>query len=194
MNRLALYQRIQAGAVNRKELLRYASCPVANEETQRLLDEVIAEGLPYTATEIVYRILPVTVQGDECSFGEFSLTSHSLALHLAHAQSAVFFAATLGARLDRLIGRYLTLSPARALFMEALGNERIEAGVDLFCRRLAEEKKKPYHGRFSAGYGDLPLQTQEVFFRLLPTAKIGLSLTDRYLMTPSKSVTALMGL
>jgi 5-methyltetrahydrofolate--homocysteine methyltransferase len=48
--------------------------------------------------------------------------------------------------------------------------------------------------RFSAGYGDLPLEYQKKIFDLLdPHTQIGLTLNDSYLMSPSKSVTALIG-
>ena len=49
--------------------------------------------------------------------------------------------------------------------------------------------------RFSPGYGDLPLDLQKDISRILNMPKeIGVSLTQTLLMTPSKSVTALIGL
>ena len=49
--------------------------------------------------------------------------------------------------------------------------------------------------RFSPGYGDLPLEVQRTLFSLLePMRHIGLSLTDSLLMSPTKSVTAFVGL
>ena len=49
--------------------------------------------------------------------------------------------------------------------------------------------------RFSPGYGDLPLEFQRDFFRILrPQRRIGVTLTDACLMVPSKSVTALVGI
>ena len=49
--------------------------------------------------------------------------------------------------------------------------------------------------RFSAGYGDLPLTVQrEIFSQLNPDRKIGLTLNESLLMSPSKSVTAFAGI
>ena len=65
-------------------------------------------------------------------------------------------------------------------------NERIrtEAAKEGFCTRP----------RFSPGYGDLPLSMQKQISMILNMPKeIGVSLTESYLMTPSKSVTALIG-
>ena len=48
--------------------------------------------------------------------------------------------------------------------------------------------------RFSPGYGDLSLEVQKEIFSLLDCPrKIGVSLGDSLLMTPSKSVTAIIG-
>ena len=49
--------------------------------------------------------------------------------------------------------------------------------------------------RFSPGYGDLPLSMQTDIFRVLDCPrKVGLTLNNSLLMSPSKSVTAIMGI
>lgn len=49
--------------------------------------------------------------------------------------------------------------------------------------------------RFSPGYGDLPLSAQREIFAVLDCGKrIGLMLNDSLLMSPSKSVTAFVGI
>ena len=49
--------------------------------------------------------------------------------------------------------------------------------------------------RFSPGYGDLPLEMQRDIFRVLDCSrKIGLTLNESLLMSPSKSVTAIVGI
>ena len=59
-----------------------------------------------------------------------------------------------------------------------------------------EQRKLGLHtrARFSPGYGDLKLSSQKDIFRVLDCSrKIGLSLNDSLLMSPSKSVTAIIG-
>ena len=123
--------------------------------------------------------------------------SASLRRHLAGCDRAVLFAATVGLEMDRLIARFSAVSPARALMLQAVGTERIEALCDLFCvdisRRLARDglHSRP---RFSPGYGDLPIEMQRDIFRVLDCpANIGLTLNESLLMSPSKSVTAIIG-
>ena len=49
--------------------------------------------------------------------------------------------------------------------------------------------------RFSPGYGDLPLALQaDVFWALDCTSKIGVSLSESLIMSPQKSVTAIIGI
>jgi cobalamin-dependent methionine synthase I len=49
--------------------------------------------------------------------------------------------------------------------------------------------------RFSAGYGDLPLELQrDIFGALDCQRKIGVTLNESLLMSPSKSVSAIVGI
>ena len=111
--------------------------------------------------------------------------------------AAIIFAATVGLAPDRLVARNLVSSPTRALVFDAIGAERIESLCDAFCEdikaKIGNEKK--LRPRFSAGYGDLDIEVQRDIFRLLDCPKnIGLTLTESLLMTPSKSVTAIIGI
>ena len=104
------------------------------------------------------------------------------------------FCATIGLDIDRLIAKYGVVSPAKALVFQAIGAERIESLCELFCEEMGAEygNLKP---RFSPGYGDLDLAFQSAIFGALECPKkIGVTLTDTLLMTPSKSVTAVMGI
>jgi cobalamin-dependent methionine synthase I len=109
----------------------------------------------------------------------------------------VVFAATVGLEPDRLIARYGRLRPTKALLVQAIGAERIEAVCDAFCADIANqaaERGLYATRRFSPGYGDLPLSFQADLFSLLACEKaIGLTLTGSGMMVPTKSVTALIG-
>lgn len=182
-----------APPVSRREILRYAGCREETEEIRTLLDGCIGEAADVLQYKICYTELPLTVREGVCDFGVFSVTSENLAGNLRGCTRAVLLAATTGAALDRLIARYGRISPAKALFLQAFGAERIEALCDAFCAGLAEtERCRP---RFSPGYGDLPITVQRQIFSVLDCSRrIGLTLNDSYLMSPSKSVTAFVGL
>lgn len=180
--------------VNEKEILRYARCGDGDQQTRKLMQECLAEAEGILQGKVCYGKLPCHVAGERCDLEAFSLESRDLSKNLQGCSRVVLFAATLGVGMDRLIAKYQRLSPAKAVMLHAIGAERIEGVCDGFCRQLAEEKGK-CRPRFSPGYGDVPLDIQKQFFALLQCEKhVGLYLNDSLLMSPSKSVTAFVGL
>lgn len=180
--------------VNRREVLRYAGAKEETPELMGLLEETLAEVLPLLSGKVCWGEFPVARQDDTLNLGFAVTSSASLNRHLRDCHRIVVFAATIGLGPDRLIARYGRLSPAKALLVQAIGAERIEALCDRFCRQLQQQGYFPA-ARFSPGYGDLPLALQKDLFRALDCPrKIGLTLNDSLLMSPSKSVTAIVGL
>ena len=175
--------------IDTRTVWRYAAVKHETDELVALLNTCLAE-MADTAYTVCYAELPLAVDGDRCDFGAFSARSASLVKHLNGCARVVVFAATVGVELDRLITRYSALSPAKALLFQAIGTERIEALCDAFCQDMTGTT-----ARFSPGYGDLPLQTQRELFAVLGCDKrIGLTLNDSLVMSPSKSVTAFIGI
>lgn len=180
--------------VDEKEILRYAGCRRPEETTLSLLHSCVEEALPMLSYRVCWRDMPVTVEKGGCLFSFGRVASASLAARLSGCQRVRLFAATVGLEMDRLIAKYSSLSPARGLLMQAVGVERVEALCDAFCRETADQQGA-VRSRFSPGYGDLPLTFQTTMFTLLdPPRQIGVTLSDSLLMTPTKSVTALIGI
>lgn len=176
--------------VDRREILRYALCRRMDEDTEALLEQCLAEALPVLSYRVCWTQVSVRVEDRKVRLGDMELTSRTLAKHLSGCDRAVIFAATVGVGLDRLIAKYGMLSPAKGLLLQAIGTERIEALCDAFCADLPAGRE-----RFSPGYGDLKLAAQkDIFERLNCPKHIGLSLNDSLIMSPSKSVTAIVGL
>lgn len=78
--------------------------------------------------------------------------------------------------------------------MQALGAALVEG----WCDKIQEMCVREYganKNRFSCGYGDLPLTLQrDIFAALSVTKHIGITLSDNCFMTPTKSVTAIIGI
>lgn len=178
-----------------KEILRYAGCRGEREEISVLLKECIDEVKDKLVYKVCYRELSNKTVGDTCDFEVFSVHSEKLARNLKGCEKVILFAATVGVEIDRLIGKYGRLSPTKALLFQAIGAERIEALCDAFCADIKKEYNTGLEPRFSPGYGDLPLSAQKNIFAVLdPERRIGLTLNSSLLMSPSKSVTAFVGL
>ena len=173
-----------APKVDMGEILRYAGC---RGETQgkitALVEDCINEVLPILQYKLCYITLDkMNTQGSKVLEGI-----------LSGCDGAIVFAATLGVELDRLITKYGKLSPARAVVLQAIGAERIESLCNTFCAELKGQGMTVTQ-RVSPGYGDIPLSLQREIFTLLDCPrKIGLTLNQSLLMSPSKSVTAIMG-
>lgn len=178
---------------DKKEALRYAGCREADEAVERLLDECLRE----CDGAFSYRVCCRVFEKEEF-LQSFGGESKALRKNLDGCAYAVAFAATVGLSIDRLIARYASASAAKALLLQAIGAERIEALCDAFCedvRKRAAEKEFYPRPRFSPGYGDFSLEAQRGLFCALDCPrKLGLTLTDSLLMSPTKSVTAVVGL
>jgi hypothetical protein len=126
----------------------------------------------------------------------FHPESLTLARHLEGCRAAYLVCGTLGAGFDAMHRRVSAVSGADALILQAIGAAAIEKWMDsvedeIRLELLPGETLRP---RYSPGYGDFPLEVQREMVTVLDTArKIGVSLTDSLLMTPSKSVSAVIG-
>lgn len=180
------------------EILRYAGVKTCDFETQNLLNECLNLIPENISGKVCFAMLPLTVTEDIIDLGSFKISSHDLQKNLSGCHSAIIFAATAGIEFDRLIKTYGSISPSKALFLQSIGTECVENVCNQFCRDIKKEQNKLGNTtmpRFSPGYGDLPLELQTEIFKLLNCEKnIGVFLNDSLLMTPSKSVTAIIGI
>lgn len=119
------------------------------------------------------------------------LPGQSIRRHLKHSQSGYLFAATLGSGVDELIRLESHLSLARGMAASAYASAYIEGYLDELC--LSLRGSAGLTPRFSPGYGDLPLYVQPDFLLWVQARRIGLAVTPNFMMTPEKSVTAIVG-
>ena len=198
MQNTLLVRNFAVPPISIRDVLRYAGVPVTDIRNEAAARESVMLAKDCFSYRVCYRTISLTVMGDTVDFSFAKLQTCDLARNLAGCDKAVIFAATVGAGIDRLIARYSHISPARALFLQALGAERIEALCNMFENDIIVEAKKDgwqSHPRFSPGYGDFPLYFQTELIRVLDTPrKIGLTLNRSLLMSPTKSVTAVIGL
>ena len=88
------------------------------------------------------------------------------------------------------MGKSVVLQACAAAYLEEYCDDlQLSIGEEL------KAQKKWLRPRFSPGYGDFDIHHQDDILRMLDTAKkIGLTLTGGNMLTPSKSVTAVIGL
>ena len=177
-------------SLNKAEAVRYlGGAGVApNDAMNALLDDCERELLSVIDAKYLYRVIDLPC-------GELT-QGQDIKKHLAGCQRAAVLCATLGAGVDRLLRVSQIADMSRAVVLNSLAAAAIEQVCNEAERLIAERVSEPYFTfRFSPGYGDYPLDTQKRLLRLLDAPrKIGLSLNDSLLLTPVKSVTAVIGL
>ena len=190
-----LVRQYDAPPIRRDEILRYAGVRGDAFSIEPMLSEYLREAQKVLTYSVCYTEFSIEEKENLLDLGFVTTESRDLQKNLSGCSSGIVFAATVGVALDRLIARSAATSPTKALLLQAIGAERIESLCDLFCRDLAgKQENYLLRPRFSPGYGDLPLEIQKNIFALLDCPKrIGLSLNQSLMLSPSKSVTALIG-
>ena len=178
--------------------LGYSKIVSPDQDVSDLMEKAASEMAEVMKPQAVFEIFPVTFgPAPEVSFADVTLHSRDLGRNLAGCTQVALLAATLGPQVDALIRRHSSLNPVYASILQATGAMYIEELVDITnseIKKIAAAQGLKTKPRYSPGYGDVPLQVQKDFFRLLPCTRIGLTLMDTLIMAPEKSVTAFVGL
>ena len=184
--------------INKKEILRYAGAKEATEQIEQLMESCLEEISQKLSYRVCWSRFPIRTSEDSADLFFTETKSADLMKYLKNCSESIVFAATIGIEIDRYIARYSSISPSRSLMFQAIGAERIESLCNTFCKEIADDIKatgKCARPRFSPGFGDLTLQIQsDIFAFLEPQKKIGVTLNSSLLMSPSKSVTAFIGI
>lgn len=147
----------------------------------------------------IYRIFALQVQSEDCfSIGLNQYQSRNLGKNLRGCEKAIIFAATLGIHVDRLIRKVSLEDMAKAVVLQACAAAMLEEYCDEWQEQIRERiQTEGYYlrPRFSPGYGDFSIRYQLHFLEMLNADKtIGLTLTENYMLNPTKSITAIMGI
>lgn len=176
--------------LNRSEAIRYLGGAgiQMNDQMEVLMEECEKMVLEKAAPKFLYIELDLpcdTIMG-----------GRDIANHLDGCEKAILMCATLGAEIDKLIRINQISDMAKAVVLDSFAS----VAVEQVCNRVDEIIAEKYAGynmtfRFSPGYGDYPISLQQDFLRMLDAPrKIGLTTNDNYLLMPTKSVTAVLGL
>ena len=184
-----------------KEAIRYLGYGrhAVDEHTLALVESCFEELSQAACGRIVYRIFDLEFQENgRIELGNLDIESRNLNKNLAGCEKAVLLGATLGPKVDMLLRKYSIGDMARVVTLQACAAAMLEEYLDDWQLNLEQEmQKEGYYlrPRFSPGYGDFSIEHQDMILRMLDTAKkIGLTLTGGNMLSPSKSVTAVIGL
>ena len=184
--------------IDRAETLRYLGyrgqelSPEMAGRIEKMSEKCLASAMP----AYIYAIFDL--DGRSLRGTDLVLEGEDIMRHLDGAEKCALMAATLGHRCDREALRLEARSLADAVSYNAASVSLIEAVSDRCQREIGAAAARLglyVNGRYSPGYGDLPLSTQRGLLRLLGAEeRLGITLTEGSLMLPRKSVTAILGL
>ncbi|SCZ81521.1 hypothetical protein [Acidaminobacter hydrogenoformans] len=185
--------------IDRDEVLRYLGVRDKAQADPQTLAEVEALSSELEAKlsgRWIYNPFPVekhTPDGVWLQGLSEPLMGKDIAKLLAPCDTVYLMACTLGPQAERLITLKSHLSPTAGLIADACASALTEAWCDK-CEAEIRSRAGNLTFRYSPGYGDLSLKIQKPILEALVAHKrIGLSLSDSYLLTPRKSVVAILG-
>lgn len=155
--------------------------------------EFIADILEVASPKYASALCDVSYEADAVVIDGKKIYSTALIKNLDGASQAYVIALTLGASVDRYLKKQSALSHSRQFFADAVASALVEALADICESDI--RKNLNLRPRFSPGYADFSLSSQRfILQRLSADRLLGITLTDSYLMVPTKSVTAVIGI
>ncbi len=185
---------------DRRSILRYLGFkggevpPEAAEELDRCFEGMLKKA----ELRAEARLFPLRFLSEEHFFvGDLEINSRYLGRNLKGCDEAYMMAATLGMGTERLLRKASLTNVGEHMYYQAIAAAMTDTWCDWVNDRLLEESEKEgfsLRNRFSPGFGDLSMELQRDFMRILEMQKhLGITLTDGLMMLPTKSVTAFIG-
>ncbi len=165
-----------------------------SEAICKLCEDAYNELCKVITPKYIYKEYEFTRTNDGIIIDGIEFKSEKLLNHLRNSTSVILFGATIGVGADTLVRKYSVTDAAMTSIVHCVGASLVENLCDQACEELKNTIKGEHRPRFSPGYGGLHISSQENFFKLLPmTKQLGVTLSNNYLMTPTKTVTAFIG-
>ncbi len=171
-----------------------------NTIQKEFMEKSIHKGLSLCKPKAAYTILKIVEKNDNYVILENNIKfeSKKLSMFLDNAVEVILMAGTVGEQIYKEISFNIQNENASlGLILDAVGSEAADNILDYVMtflnRVLPREGKKLSKNRFSPGYGDLQLFNQKYIFKTLDLQKLGLELTDKFILIPEKSVLAIAG-
>ncbi|PWM46174.1 MAG: hypothetical protein DBX47_02795 [Clostridiales bacterium] len=184
--------------ININEALRYLGYKGSDipENVRGLIDFCEKKAESVVSEKFVYKKFELVKNGNEILFKDTSLkvVSKNLSDILRDCSQAYLLAVTVGIDADRTIREYMVSEPEKGVLLDSMFSVMADTLADNVQLEIERLCKKTLSFRFSPGYGDLSLSCQHDIIKLLDAQKkIGLFVTSSQMLTPTKSVTAILG-
>ena len=182
--------------INFDEALRYLGygANVHDDKTKELLLSCGKQLKHSMEGKFVYKVFDL--KDSQIQGADFILQGQAVRNHLRNCDKVIFMCATLSAGVDLLIRKFQITGMAEAIITDSLASAVIEQVCDKAEEIILKDFAEYEHTwRFGLGYDDFPLECQKQFLDILDAPKrIGVCVNDSMMLTPTKSVTCVIGL
>ena len=183
--------------IDKSELLRYLGYKGQeyDEKIEQNIDTAISICLDKITPRSVIKKYPLVKDPLSLKGANMTLQGKDIAKHLDDCNEAYILGATVGFEIEKTVNKLMNENPLLGVMVDSASICAIESYCDDLCEELQKQNAKQLTWRFSCGYGDFPLSQQKDFVRVLEMQKrIGVFLNeDSFMMSPQKSVTAIVG-
>jgi hypothetical protein len=189
--------------IDRDDVLRFQGykkgLDVPSEQVLALFDEAVALGEELMAPRVVYRSAPVAGQAaDRIDVEGEGLHIPEIGRLWGRLEAVGAGVCTVG---DAIEARVRSLFEQRefplAVMLDSVGSAAVESlaeyANDVLCQRALAEGVKVTN-RISPGYAGWDTAEQAALFRLCPGTPIAVALNAACIMTPTKSISFLVGI
>lgn len=186
--------------IRTKEAVRYLGYGrhAIDEPTLELIQDTFRELDQVADARFVYRIFEIIEENEnQLTIGGLRIQSRNLYKNLKNCKQGIVFCATLGTGVDLLLKRYSVSDMSKTVVLQACAAAFLEEYCDRMQKQIEDglENGLYLRPRFSPGYGDFSILHQKELLQITDASKkIGLALTEGYMLTPTKSITAVMGI
>ncbi len=187
--------------IKKDEVLRYLgyNAQPISDALNALIIEIIDEASVLARPNYTHKKFAIQIADNKVNLLETSYSLHGsdIVNHLRNSVYCTIIATTIGITIEQRINYYNKFDLTKALILDACGTVAVESYTDQVQELVRIEADELGYGityRYSPGYGDLPITSQQIIARLLETEKkIGLTVTADNVLLPRKSVTAIIG-
>jgi hypothetical protein len=188
-------------AIDPDEVLRFqgykAGVDIPSADVRALFDEALALGRTLMLPRAVLRTFPVQREGDRLTAAGVTLTIPHIAERWGPVEEIVAGVCTIGDALERHASE---LWDARelplAMMLDSVGSGAVESLAEYVNDQLCQEgiaRGVKVTNRVSPGYGGWDVAEQRLLWQLCPGDEVGVALNEACFMTPTKTITILVG-
>lgn len=188
-------EKLTVDKIDKNEVLRYLGQKDFGKLSENI-DEMLQKAITQTLDIINPRAVHALFSINELKKTDL-IEGKDIETHLKGCTHAILLALTLGAEIEQKIRASQATDALFPVMLDACATVCAEAACDKYSEHLCSlySKDKLFlTGRFSPGYGDFPIEKQHILLQLVDTQrKIGLCVTQSSILTPRKSITAIIG-